>query len=445
MTIETRTRRRLSWWTIGLLAGVLALPTLVEAQIGVTTKMTRTTSTSGLNDSALVAVVDSAKLTRAATVAQLRKTLARKAFDSIRVTAQSNLLGRTTIGDSLITLAVRPTADNATGLGTSAFRWSDVRANTATFSGAVATGALTPSSLTVNAGTGSAIANVRTTADATAALSLERSGTSTFNFLVAATAPTNLRTGSMYIQPAVGNTDIGLVTSGGTAAFVFNGTSGVTNSTGFDGPALDIFTTLANATAQTFTHRAASFTTNTGSSIPGISWWSSSMVRWTNGVDGTDGGNGGAADLGLGRNAAGVLEVNSGTAGTLRDVTARNVKTIGLSETTVDTTITTTVSYSPNYTTKSFQGITLSANTTQTIGAPTAPTGAGATALTHVFIRIKNTSGGAITNAVVWNAVFHFASATAPANPATGTHYIVEFLTDGTTYWELTRAIAIAN
>ena len=49
---------------------------------------------------------------------------------------------------------------------------------------------------------------------------------------------------------------------------------------------------------------------------------SSARILWTSGSDAR-----GTQDTGLARNAAGVVEVNNGTAGTLRDLRARNVRT----------------------------------------------------------------------------------------------------------------------
>src|SRR5689334_7410658 len=69
-----------------LLATLCFEPTILGAQGIRPSQMTRTTSTTGLNDSALVVVSDSARRTRAATTAQIRKALAVKAFDSLSVT-----------------------------------------------------------------------------------------------------------------------------------------------------------------------------------------------------------------------------------------------------------------------------------------------------------------------------------------------------------------------
>jgi hypothetical protein len=78
----------------------------------------RTTSTTGLNDSALVATSDSARATRAASLAQYRKALSVKAFDSL-ITSKLNLTGATVTGaptwSSKQTLATSGLADTATG------------------------------------------------------------------------------------------------------------------------------------------------------------------------------------------------------------------------------------------------------------------------------------------------------------------------------------------
>lgn len=67
-----------------LLAVLALLPSLLGAQQLRT--MTRTTSTTGLNDSALTFISDSGSRTRAASIAQLRKSLSIKAFDSLKAT-----------------------------------------------------------------------------------------------------------------------------------------------------------------------------------------------------------------------------------------------------------------------------------------------------------------------------------------------------------------------
>lgn len=51
---------------------------------------------------------------------------------------------------------------------------------------------------------------------------------------------------------------------------------------------------------------------------------SNALLSWSATADSTNG-----ADTGLGRNAAGVVEINSGTAGTLRDLTLRTLTTVG--------------------------------------------------------------------------------------------------------------------
>lgn len=55
-------------------------------------------------------------------------------------------------------------------------------------------------------------------------------------------------------------------------------------------------------------------------STTGVGMGSSSMYSWTSSADPA-----GTRDTGLGRNAAGVIEINSGTLGTYRDLVARNV------------------------------------------------------------------------------------------------------------------------
>jgi hypothetical protein len=66
-----------------------------------------------------------------------------------------------------------------------------------------------------------------------------------------------------------------------------------------------------------------------------MSVWRNFRFVWTSGVDGTDGGNSGNGDSGLARNAAGVLEINNGTAGTyadlkLQSLTATNAVWLGV-------------------------------------------------------------------------------------------------------------------
>ena len=55
----------------------------------------------------------------------------------------------------------------------------------------------------------------------------------------------------------------------------------------------------------------------------GATWPVASVMKWSTGTDATDN----TSDTGVSRNAAGVLEVNNGTAGTFRDLYARNVRT----------------------------------------------------------------------------------------------------------------------
>lgn len=80
--------------------------------------LTRTTSTTGLNDSALTLISDSAQRTRAATVLQYRKALSVHAFDSL-LTTKLNLTGGTVTGaptwSSLQTFAAGQRVDSATG------------------------------------------------------------------------------------------------------------------------------------------------------------------------------------------------------------------------------------------------------------------------------------------------------------------------------------------
>jgi hypothetical protein len=56
-----------------------------------------------------------------------------------------------------------------------------------------------------------------------------------------------------------------------------------------------------------------------------------------------------------------------------------------------------------------------------------------------VFIEVKNTSGGALT--VTWDAIFKGV----PANPATGTRRLHQFVWDGTNFVLTNAAIDVAN
>ncbi len=72
--------------------------------------------------------------------------------------------------------------------------------------------------------------------------------------------------------------------------------------------------------------RALSFGGNVGGGIVGFAMGSDAKAAWTSVSSGSaDGGNGGNVDVALGRNAAGIVEVNSGTAGTFRDLRVRNI------------------------------------------------------------------------------------------------------------------------
>lgn len=75
----------------------LFVPTLLHGQVKLST-LTRSTSVTGMNDSALTLVTDSATRTRAATIAQLRKSLSVFAFDSLLTAGNLNLTGARVTG-----------------------------------------------------------------------------------------------------------------------------------------------------------------------------------------------------------------------------------------------------------------------------------------------------------------------------------------------------------
>lgn len=124
-------------------------------------RLTRATSVTGLNDSALTLASDSARRTRAASIAQFRKALSVKAFDSLVATGASRFPGGITVSSCVG--CAPAVVDSATGA---------VRAQTLTtarslwgqsFNGSAdVTGSLTSvanitggaSSMTVQAGTG---------------------------------------------------------------------------------------------------------------------------------------------------------------------------------------------------------------------------------------------------------------------------------------------------
>src|SRR5215471_195916 len=68
---------------------------------------------------------------------------------------------------------------------------------------------------------------------------------------------------------------------------------------------------------------------NIGASTGGIGLVADWRIGWSNAAAGAGDAQAGVWDTGLARNAAGVVEVNSGTAGTLRDLTVRNLTLSG--------------------------------------------------------------------------------------------------------------------
>jgi hypothetical protein len=132
-------------------------------------RLTRTTSTTGLNDSSVVTVCDSVRpgcRARGASFGQLRKFVAMKTFDSV-VTTKLNLTGATVTGtatwSSLQTFATAQRVDSATGAARSQILTTARALWGQNFDGSAAiTGSLTSvgnitggaSSMTILAGTG---------------------------------------------------------------------------------------------------------------------------------------------------------------------------------------------------------------------------------------------------------------------------------------------------
>src|SRR4051812_34936920 len=95
----------------------LALPLSLSAQT--LPSLPRSVTGAGLNDSALTLVSDSARRTRAASLAQFRKALSLKAFDSLITAGTLRLTGATGAGaptwSNLQSFAVGQRVDSATG------------------------------------------------------------------------------------------------------------------------------------------------------------------------------------------------------------------------------------------------------------------------------------------------------------------------------------------
>jgi hypothetical protein len=89
---------------------------------------------------------------------------------------------------------------------------------------------------------------------------------------------------------------------------------------------IELYTTAASAKARTVANRLLNFAT-VGGDRARLTWGGNAQVVWTSVTSSSsDQANGTNADTGLFRNAAGVLEVNSGTVGTYRDLRLRSVK-----------------------------------------------------------------------------------------------------------------------
>jgi len=86
-------------------------------------------------------------------------------------------------------------------------------------------------------------------------------------------------------------------------------------------------TALARAQLQAVNGRLIQFGSNVGGGILGFAMASDTKVVWTSIASGAgnDGGNGGSADTGFARNAAGIVEINNGAGGTFRDLKLRNL------------------------------------------------------------------------------------------------------------------------